>query len=232
MHNIVDNLARVRASVKQCTLRSGRPTDAVTILAVSKTKPAAMLRAAFDAGQRDFGENYLQEALQKQDSLSDLAATWHFIGAIQSNKTRDIAEHFAWVHTVERLKIAERLNKQRPSGMPPLNICIQINISDEASKAGCKPEDTFSLVEACSKLPNISVRGLMTLPKKEDSSRAFKQLRQLKDQVNAKLDMTMDTLSMGMSADMEDAIEEGATIVRIGTALFGPRFAAGSISRT
>lgn len=229
MHNIVDNLARVRASVKQSTLRSGRSKDAVAILAVSKTKPAAMLRAAFDAGQRDFGENYLQEALQKQDKLSDLAVTWHFIGAVQSNKTRDIAEHFAWVHTVERLKIAERLNKQRPSGMPPLNICIQVNIGDEASKAGCAPEDTLGLVEACSKLPHISVRGLMTLPKREDGSKPFKQLRHLKNQINTELGMTMDTLSMGMSADMEGAIEEGATIVRIGTALFGPRFATGRV---
>jgi len=190
---------------------------------VSKTKPAAAVREAHACGQRDFGENYLQEALNKQAELSDLALTWHFIGPIQSNKTRPIAEHFAWVHSVDRLKIAQRLSEQRPAHLPPLNICLQVNVSGEASKSGCAPEELPALALAVSQLPNLRLRGLMTIPEPTrdvaQQHAACARLRQLRDDLNLELDV----LSMGMSDDLEAAIAEGATWVRIGTALFGAR---------
>jgi len=195
----------------------------VGLLAVSKTKPASDLREAYAAGLRDFGENYLQEALGKQAELSGLPLIWHFIGPIQSNKTRAIAENFAWVHSVDRLKIAQRLSEQRPADLPPLNICIQVNVSGEASKSGCTPEDLPALAQAISALPNLRLRGLMAIPEptedSDEQNAAFAAVRTLQDQLN----LPLDTLSMGMSHDLEAAIAQGATWVRIGTALFGAR---------
>jgi pyridoxal phosphate enzyme (YggS family) len=193
------------------------------LLAVSKTKPAQALREAYAAGLRDFGENYLQEALGKQLELADLPLIWHFIGPIQSNKTRAIAEHFDWVHSVDRLKIAQRLSEQRPAELPPLNICIQVNVSGEASKSGCTPADLPALAEAISTLPRLKLRGLMAIPEptedRAEQDAAFAAVQRLQ----ASLNLPLDTLSMGMSHDLESAIAQGATWVRIGTALFGAR---------
>ena len=200
-----------------------RDVTSIHLLAVSKTKPAGALREAYAAGIRDFGENYLQEARAKQVELADLPLCWHFIGPIQSNKTRDIAEHFAWVHSVDRLKIAQRLSEQRPADLPPLNICIQVNVSGEASKSGCTPADLPALAAAISALPRLKLRGLMAIPEptedRAEQDAAFAQVRTLQESLN----MGLDTLSMGMSHDLESAIAQGATWVRIGTALFGAR---------
>ncbi len=200
-----------------------RDAATVGLLAVSKTQPAAAIREAFAAGLRDFGENYLQEALDKQVELDDLPLIWHFIGPIQSNKTKAIAEHFDWVHSVDRLKIAQRLSDQRPATLPPLNICLQVNVSGEASKSGCTPQELGPLAEAVAAMPQLRLRGLMCIPAPtEDPAEqraAFARLRLLRDE----LALDLDTLSMGMSQDLEAAIAEGATWVRIGTALFGAR---------
>lgn len=200
------------------------------MLAVSKTRPAEDLRLAAAAGQHAFGENYLQEALDKMEALADLPQLeWHFIGPIQSNKTRPIAEYFQWVHSVDRLKVARRLNDQRPEDLPPLNICVQVNIDEEASKSGCHPGELDDLAAAISDLPRLSLRGLMAIPdpdQPEDALRAsFHRLaRALENlQKNPQVTGPLDTLSMGMSGDLELAIAEGATLVRVGTALFGPR---------
>ncbi len=200
------------------------------MLAVSKTRPAEDLRLAAAAGQHAFGENYLQEALDKMEALADLPQLeWHFIGPIQSNKTRPIAEYFQWVHSVDRLKVARRLNDQRPEDLPPLNICVQVNIDEEASKSGCHPGELDDLAAAISDLPRLSLRGLMAIPdpdQSEDALRAsFHRLaRALENlQKNPQVTGPLDTLSMGMSGDLELAIAEGATLVRVGTALFGPR---------
>lgn len=223
MSTIAKNIAKVRTRIREAAQACGRDPETVGLLAVSKTKPAAAVREAHACGQRDFGENYLQEALNKQAELSDLALTWHFIGPIQSNKTRPIAEHFAWVHSVDRLKIAQRLSAQRPAHLPPLNICLQVNVSGEASKSGCAPEELPALALAVSQLPNLRLRGLMTIPEPTrdvaQQHAACARLRQLRDDLNLELDV----LSMGMSDDLEAAIAEGATWVRIGTALFGAR---------
>ncbi len=223
MSTIAKNIAKVRTRIREAAQACGRDPETVGLLAVSKTKPAAAVREAHACGQRDFGENYLQEALNKQAELSDLALTWHFIGPIQSNKTRPIAEHFAWVHSVDRLKIAQRLSEQRPAHLPPLNICLQVNVSGEASKSGCAPEELPALALAVSQLPNLRLRGLMTIPEPTrdvaQQHAACARLRQLRDDLNLELDV----LSMGMSDDLEAAIAEGATWVRIGTALFGAR---------
>ena len=223
MSTIAKNIAKVRTRIREAAQACGRDPETVGLLAVSKTKPAAAVREAHACGQRDFGENYLQEALNKQAELSDLALTWHFIGPIQSNKTRPIAEHFAWVHSVDRLKIAQRLSAQRPAHLPPLNICLQVNVSGEASKFGCAPEELAPLALAVSQLPNLRLRGLMTIPEPTrdvaQQHAACARLRQLRDDLNLELDV----LSMGMSDDLEAAIAEGATWVRIGTALFGAR---------
>ena len=223
MSTIAKNIAKVRTRIREAAQACGRDPESVGLLAVSKTKPAAAVREAHACGQRDFGENYLQEALNKQAELSDLALTWHFIGPIQSNKTRPIAEHFAWVHSVDRLKIAQRLSEQRPAHLPPLNICLQVNVSGEASKSGCTPEELPALALAVSQLPNLRLRGLMTIPEPTSDvtqqHAACARLRQLRDDLNLELDV----LSMGMSDDLEAAIAEGATWVRIGTALFGAR---------
>ena len=223
MSTIAENIAKVGERIRAAAQASGRDLDSVGLLAVSKTKPAAAVREAYAAGLRDFGENYLQEALEKQAELSELALIWHFIGPIQSNKTKPIAEHFAWVHSVDRLKIAQRLSEQRPTGLPPLNICLQVNVSAEASKSGCAPAELAALAQAVSQLPNLRLRGLMAIPEPTDDvaaqRAAFARLRELRDG----LQLPLDTLSMGMSHDLDAAIAEGATWVRIGTALFGAR---------
>ena len=223
MSTIAENIAKVGARIREAAQASRRDYAAIGLLAVSKTKPAAAIRQAHAAGLRDFGENYLQEALEKQRELSDLPLIWHFIGPIQSNKTRPIAEHFAWVHSVDRLKVAERLSAQRPLQLPPLNVCLQVNVSSEASKAGCSPQELPALAQAVSQLPQLKLRGLMCIPEPTEDPAAqhaaFARLRQLRDS----LGLDLDTLSMGMSHDLEAAIAEGATWVRIGTALFGAR---------
>ena len=223
MSTIAGNIARVEARIRAAALAVQRDVTSIHLLAVSKTKPAGALREAHAAGIRDFGENYLQEARAKQVELADLPLCWHFIGPIQSNKTRDIAEHFAWVHSVDRLKIAQRLSEQRPADLPPLNICIQVNVSGEASKSGCTPTDLPALAAAISALPRLKLRGLMAIPEptedRAEQDAAFAQVRTLQERLN----MGLDTLSMGMSHDLESAIAQGATWVRIGTALFGAR---------
>jgi pyridoxal phosphate enzyme (YggS family) len=223
MSTIADNIAQVSSRIRAAALAARRDEHSVQLLAVSKTKPAKALREAYAAGLRDFGENYLQEALGKQLELADLPLIWHFIGPIQSNKTRAIAEHFAWVHSVDRLKIAQRLSEQRPDDLPPLNICIQVNVSAEASKSGCTPADLPALANAIRELPRITLRGLMAIPEPTDDraeqDAAFAAVQSLQ----ASLNLPLDTLSMGMSHDLESAIAQGATWVRIGTALFGAR---------
>lgn len=223
MSTIADNIGLVSERIRAAAAASQRDTDSVHLLAVSKTKPAQAVREAYAAGMRDFGENYLQEALGKQAELTDLPLSWHFIGPIQSNKTRAIAENFAWVHSVDRLKIAQRLSEQRPADLPPLNICIQVNVSGEASKSGCTPADLPALADAISALPRLTLRGLMAIPEPTDDraaqDAAFAAVRDLQ----ASLNLGLDTLSMGMSHDLESAIAQGATWVRIGTALFGAR---------
>jgi len=223
MSTIADNILQVSSRIQAATAAAGRTENSVQLLAVSKTKPAEALREAYAAGLRDFGENYLQEALGKQLELADLPLIWHFIGPIQSNKTRAIAEHFDWVHSVDRLKIAQRLSEQRPADLPPLNICIQVNVSGEASKSGCTPADLPALAEAINALPRLKLRGLMAIPEptedRAEQDAAFAAVQRLQDSLN----LPLDTLSMGMSHDLESAIAQGATWVRIGTALFGAR---------
>jgi len=223
MSTIADNIAQVSSRIHAATLAAKRDEDSVQLLAVSKTKPADALREAYAAGLRDFGENYLQEALSKQLELADLPLIWHFIGPIQSNKTRAIAEHFAWVHSVDRLKIAQRLSEQRPADLPPLNICIQVNVSGEASKSGCTPADLPALANAISELPRIKLRGLMAIPEPTEDRAAQDAAFAAVESLQASLNLPLDTLSMGMSHDLESAIAQGATWVRIGTALFGAR---------
>jgi len=223
MSTIADNIALVVSRIRAAEQAAQRPGHSVQLLAVSKTKPAQALREACAAGLRDFGENYLQEALGKQAELTDLPLIWHFIGPIQSNKTRAIAEHFAWVHSVDRLKIAQRLSEQRPPELPPLNICIQVNVSGEASKSGCTPEDLPALAHAIDALPRLKLRGLMAIPEPTDDRAAQDAAFAAVQRLQASLDLPLDTLSMGMSHDLESAIAQGATWVRIGTALFGAR---------
>ncbi|WP_416885566.1 YggS family pyridoxal phosphate-dependent enzyme [Marinospirillum sp.] len=226
---IEEHIAKVRAQVEVACQRVGRQASEVKILAVSKTQPAEAIRlAATQAQQLAFGENYLQEALEKQAALTDLNLEWHFIGALQSNKTRAVAEHFAWVHTVAREKIARRLSEQRPADLPPLQVLLQVNISGEASKDGVAPQDLFALAEQVAGLPRVSLRGLMCIPAATDDPlaqrAAFAQLHGLFVKLKGLgLDHPLDTLSMGMSADLEAAIAEGSTLVRIGTAIFGAR---------
>lgn len=230
MSTIELNLQAVREAIAQAALEARRPPGDVTLLAVSKTFGAEAVLDAARAGQTAFGENYLQEALDKiaavKLALPQGALAWHFIGPIQSNKTRPIAEHFDWVHTVEREKIAARLSEQRPAGLPDLNICLQVNISGEASKSGVAPADLPALAHAVAQLPRLRLRGLMAIPEPETDitlqRAAFAQLRALYEQLNAD-GLALDTLSMGMSADLRAAVLEGATIVRVGSAIFGSR---------
>ena len=225
MSTIVERLTRVRMRIAQAATAAGRDPASIRLLAVSKTRPTADVEAALAAGQTAFGESYLQDALPKIAALGE-RAEWHFIGPIQSNKTRQIASHFAWVHSVDRLKIAQRLSEQRPAGLPPLNVCLQVNTSGENTKAGISPAATLTLATAVAALPRLRLRGLMTIPAPvqnvQQQRRPFAQLRRLLEQLNAK-GFELDTLSMGMSDDLEAAILEGATLVRIGTAVFGPR---------
>lgn len=219
-------LQAVRARMAQATKAAGRDVASVQLLAVSKTFDAAAVRLLAAAGQRAFGENYLQEALGKQALLKDLALTWHFIGPIQSNKTRAIAERFDWVHGVDRLKIAERLSAQRPQALPPLQVCIEVNVSGETSKGGVSAGELPVLAAAVSALPRLRLRGLMAIPAPTPDPAmqraAFRRMREAYEALRAS-GHALDTLSMGMSADLEAAILEGATIVRVGTALFGER---------
>lgn len=225
--SIADNLTAIREQIQQVALRSVRAESAVQLLAVTKTKPISDIEQAIAAGQRAFGENYVQEGVEKIQYFANFPELeWHFIGALQSNKTRLVAEHFDWVQTVDRLKIAQRLSEQRPENLPKLNVLIQINISDEASKAGILPEQMFELAEQISALPNLTLRGLMAIPKPENEPEkqriALSQMQQLFVQLQAKYPQ-VDTLSMGMSDDLSVAIECGSTMVRIGTAIFGSR---------
>jgi hypothetical protein len=226
MTSIAANLQAVRARIAAACLAAGRPVDAVQLLAVSKTWPAASVREALAAGQRAFGENYVQEGVAKVVEMAGAGLEWHFIGPLQSNKTRLVAENFAWAHSVERLKIAERLAAQRPAGLAPLQVCIQVNVSGEASKSGCAPDEAAILARAVAALPGLRLRGLMAIPEPTDDiallRRRFALLCQLRDKINAD-GLPLDTLSMGMSEDLEAAIMEGATMVRVGTAIFGQR---------
>ncbi|WGL15133.1 YggS family pyridoxal phosphate-dependent enzyme [Microbulbifer bruguierae] len=226
--SIAENLNSVAARIVTACQSCDRSPESVTLLAVSKTRPAADVRAARSAGQRHFGENYLQEALEKQQALTDLDIVWHFIGPLQSNKTRDVAANFQWMHTVDRLKVARRLSEQRPPNLPPLNVCLQVNIDEEESKSGVSPENLPALAAAVAELPNLRLRGLMAIPARrgenEDQRTPFRQLAALLAALKAQLpDQPLDTLSMGMSGDMEAAVFSGATIVRIGTDIFGAR---------
>ena len=226
MTAILSNLQATRAAIARAAKLAHRDVADVRLLAVSKTFPATAVREAYLGGQIAFGENYLQEALEKIEALRDLPLEWHFIGPIQSNKTRAIAENFAWVHSVDRLKIAERLSAQRPAHLPPLNICLQVNVSGEKSKSGVAPEEVAQLAQEVVRLPHIKLRGLMTIPapatNEEEQRAPFAQMRALLNTLNSE-GLALDTLSMGMSHDYPAAILEGATIVRIGTAIFGQR---------
>ena len=226
MATIQNNLQAVLGRIAAACKAAGKPESAVRLVAVSKTFPAETVRAAAAAGQRDFGENYLQEALAKMQALADLPLVWHFIGPIQSNKTRAIAEAFQWVHSVDREKIAARLSEARPAHLPPLNVCIEVNVSGEASKSGVAPDALAALARRAAALPRLALRGLMAIPEptpdQAQQRRSFRAVRELKDAL-VREGFPLDTLSMGMSADLEAAIAEGATMVRVGTAIFGER---------
>ncbi len=226
MKNIEKNLNQIHEQIVQATLAYDRDPDSIMLLAVSKKKPASDIRCAWELGQRDFGENYLQEALQKMEELGELDISWHFIGAIQSNKTRNIAEAFDWVHCIDRAKIARRLSEQRPENRTPLNVCIQVNIDHESSKAGIDLAELPELANAIYQLPGIRLRGLMTIPAPRETLAmqrvAFAQLAAALASLQQQ-GIDCDTLSMGMTQDLEAAIAEGSTLVRIGTAIFGAR---------
>jgi len=226
MTAIACKLQAVNLAIARAASIAQRHSENITLMAVSKTFPAAAVREAYEAGQPIFGESYVQEALDKMAALRDLPLEWHFIGPIQSNKTRPIAENFAWVHGVDRLKIAERLSAQRPQNLPPLNLCLQVNVSGEDSKSGVSSVEVLTLAQDVAQLPRIKLRGLMTIPAPAEGLEAqrkpFAQLRELMLQLNAQ-GLELDTLSMGMSHDLEAAVLEGATIVRVGSAIFGQR---------
>lgn len=217
----------LRQQLAQWEARYGRAPGSVALLAVSKGHPAAAIRAAAGVGQRLFGESYLQEAVAKIDSLADLDLEWHFIGPLQSNKTRPVATHFHWVHSVERVKIAERLAGQRPAALPPLNVCLQVNISGEGSKSGVTPGDLPALAREVLAMERLVLRGLMAIPAASDEPaqqrRVFARMAELRDELQQQLGRELDTLSMGMSDDAEMAVAEGSTIIRVGTGIFGPR---------
>jgi len=222
-----ERLTAVKHRIEAAALQAGRDAADIRLLAVSKTKPVSAIEELAGSGQRDFGENYLQEALDKMDALAaNRTLRWHFIGPIQSNKTRAIAERFHWVHSVDRFKIARRLSEQRPEHLPPLELCLQVNISEEPQKAGVPPGQVAELADAVAGLSGVRLRGLMCLPapaQEEAAQRApFRELAALQATLNAS-GHTLDTLSMGMSTDLEAAVLEGSTLIRVGTALFGPR---------
>jgi pyridoxal phosphate enzyme (YggS family) len=234
MSPIGGNLQAVLRRIEAAARAAGRQPDEIRLLAVSKTWPAADIEAAYRAGQRAFGENQQQEASAKIAALAHLPLEWHFIGPVQSNKTRPIAEQFAWIHSLDREKVARRLSEQRPAGLEPLMVCIQVNVSGEASKSGVPPQAALALARQVMGLPNIRLRGLMTIPAPESSTERqraqFRVLRSLYDQLRAQ-GIALDTLSMGMSDDLEAAILEGSTLVRVGTAIFGRRPArAGTVA--
>jgi len=228
MSPITANLQAVRSRIESATRDAGRPPHSVALVAVSKTIATAAVREAAASGQRDFGENYVQEGVEKIHALAGLALVWHYIGPIQSNKTRAIAEHFDWVHSIERAKIAARLSEARDPARGELQVCIQVNVSGEETKSGVAPDEAALLARLVCKLPRLKLRGLMTVPEPTPDAqlqrRRFAQLRELRDGLNRE-GFAMDTLSMGMSADLEAAIAEGATMVRVGTAIFGERAA-------
>lgn len=223
---ITQRLSRVRRRLVQACLDAGRAPESVQLVAVSKGHSALAIEQAVAAGLLEFGESYLQEALPKLEKIPREGLTWHFIGPIQSNKTRGIAENFDWAHAVDRLKIAQRLSEQRPVWLPPLNVCVQVNVSGESSKSGCAPEETLELCKAVVQLPRLRLRGLMAIPAaaSADADRRipFRRLRELSDDVRTQ-GIPLDTLSAGMSDDLEAAVTEGSTLLRIGTALFGNR---------
>lgn len=226
MTAILSNLQAIHTAIDQAAHKARRNPSGITLLAVSKTVPAQVIRVAYGCGQTAFGENYAQEALDKMQLLRDLPLEWHFIGPVQSNKTRLIAENFSWVHSVDRLKIAQRLSEQRPDNLPPINICLQVNVSQEELKGGVKYEEAEAVALAIASLPRLKLRGLMAIPAPADElsaqRRPYARMRELLLQLNHR-DLNLDTLSMGMSHDLSAAILEGATIVRIGTAIFGGR---------
>lgn len=228
MATIASKIQEVSGRIARACDAAGRPVASVTLLAVSKTQGPGAVREAVAAGQRAFGENYVQEALDKMDALLDLrpALEWHLVGPLQSNKTRAVAEAFDWVHSVDRLKLAQRLSEQRRPELPPLQVCLQVNISGEASKSGVSPDETLALARAVAALPRLRLRGLMAIPEPaadpDAQRRPHRALRQLLDRLNAE-GLALDTLSMGMTADLEAAVLEGATLVRVGTAIFGTR---------
>lgn len=219
-------LTQVRARIAQACRQAGRPQEAVTLLAVSKTQSAAAVRAAHAAGQTAFGENYIQEAVTKMAELADLPLVWHCIGPIQSNKTRVVAEHFDWVHSVDRIKTAQRLSDQRPASLAPLQVCVQVNIDGGANKSGCSPTEAIDLGVQIADLPRLTLRGVMVIPEPapdfEAACAVFTSARAVFEQIKRQVP-TVDTLSMGMSADLDAAIASGSTLVRVGTAVFGAR---------
>lgn len=232
MKPIAIALQSVRQRIVHAETQFGRPLGSVALLAVSKGKPASAVREAYSAGQTDFGESYVQEAIAKLNELSDLGdLRWHFIGRIQANKTRFIANRFDWVHSLDRLKIARRLSEQRESTFAPLSVCLQVNLNMDRAKAGIRVEDTIELGLRVAELPRLQLRGLMAIPEPSRDSgvqrRPFRALRELFEKCNAQ-GLLLDTLSMGMSSDLEAAVAEGATIVRVGTAIFGPRRLTGA----
>jgi hypothetical protein len=226
MRSIPDNLQAVQGRIASAARAAGRDPAAVTLLAVSKTHAPALIEEAFGAGQRAFGENYVQEALDKMGSLARLSIEWHLVGPLQSNKTRLVAERFQWVHTLEREKIARRLSEQRPEALPPLEVLVQVKVSGEDSKSGVAPREAAALAIAVAAMPRLRLRGLMAVPEPTDDERLqrarFRELRELYEALK-RAGLSLDTLSMGMTADMEAAIAEGSTMVRIGTAIFGQR---------
>jgi pyridoxal phosphate enzyme (YggS family) len=216
-------LEQVQTRIQVACQASTRPDQPVRLVAVSKRQPTTAIRALSAFGQRDFGESYIKEAIGKQEALSDLDICWHFIGPVQGNKTRLIASHFDWLHSLDRLRIAQRLNNQRPDGRPPLNVFIQVNVSGEDSKSGCTPAELPSLITALAELPRLQLRGLMCLPEKSTGPQLRQQFALLRQLAGHHLPPEQRLLSMGMSADLEIAIAEGADIIRVGTDLFGPR---------
>jgi pyridoxal phosphate enzyme (YggS family) len=224
MPTIADNLKQINAQIRHAEKIYNRPENAVQLLAVSKTKPASDIISAYQAGQRHFGENYVQEALEKKAQLGAFDITWHFIGSIQSNKTKVLATHFDWIHCVDSVKIAQRLNEHRPDFMPPLNICVQVNISNEMSKSGIALNELPDLMVQISELPNLKLRGVMAIPEPQtDFDVQREPYKKLVSAVNALQNSKLMTFSFGMSDDLNAAIAEGSTLVRIGTALFGKR---------
>jgi len=226
MTNISKQLAAVHARIQVACVAAGRPPRSVSLLAVSKTFGADAVQAAFEAGQTAFGENYIQEAVEKITALRQLPLVWHCIGPIQSNKTRLVAEHFDWVHTVDRLKIAQRLSEQRPAALPPLQVCLQVNVDGGTTKSGVSPSDALALAQAVAVLPRLRLRGIMCIPEPAPDFAAACQVFRRASDVLAALNasgLALDTLSMGMSADLEAAVASGSTLVRVGSAIFGER---------